>query len=64
MSTEHEGDAIYAPGYSKEERQRLIQQGSFLWDFTERLFSDAGIGPGMRVLDVGCGVAAVSLVVP
>ena len=63
MSAEHEGDAIYAPGYSEEERQRLIQQGSFLWDFTERLFSDAGIGPGMRVLDVGCGVGDVSLLV-
>ena len=36
MSTEHEGDAIYAPGYSEEKRQRLIEQGSFLWNFTQR----------------------------
>lgn len=29
-------------------------------DFTERLLSDAGITPGMRVLDVGCGSGDVS----
>jgi SAM-dependent methyltransferase len=29
-------------------------------EMTERLFHDAGIGPGMRVLDVGCGPGAVS----
>jgi SAM-dependent methyltransferase len=29
--------------------------------FTERLFLSAGIGPGMRVLDLGCGRGDVSL---
>ncbi len=29
-------------------------------EMTERLLRDAGIGPGMRVLDVGCGVGGVT----
>lgn len=30
-------------------------------DITERLFRNAGIGPGMRVLDLGCGYGEVSM---
>ncbi len=63
MSAEHKDDAIYVPGYSEEERQRLIEQGSFLRGFTERLLADAGISTGMQVLDIGCGVGDVSLLV-
>jgi SAM-dependent methyltransferase len=29
-------------------------------EMTERLLDDAGIGPGMRVLDIGCGPGTVS----
>jgi SAM-dependent methyltransferase len=32
-------------------------------EMTERLLDDAGIGPGMRVLDIGCGPGAVSLMI-
>lgn len=32
-------------------------------DITERLLRDAGIGPGMRVLDLGCGYGEVSRLV-
>lgn len=55
------GDAIYALGRSEGERRRLIAQDAFLGGFTGRLFREAGIGEGMRVLDVGSGVGDVSL---
>jgi ubiquinone/menaquinone biosynthesis C-methylase UbiE len=55
------GDAIYALGHSEEERRRLSEQDAFVGDLTGRLLLHAGVGPGMRVLDVGCGVGDVSL---
>jgi SAM-dependent methyltransferase len=55
------GDPIYALGYSEEEFQQLMVQGRLFAEFTGHLFTGAGIGPGMRVLDVGCGVGDVSL---
>ena len=56
-----EDDAIYALGHSEEERRRLTEQDEFLGGMTSGLFSEAGVGPGMRVLDVGCGVGDGSL---
>jgi SAM-dependent methyltransferase len=46
---------------SEQEYARLRRQAAFLGGTTERLFRAAGLGPGMRVLDVGCGAGDVAL---
>jgi len=46
---------------SEHERQRLMKQADLLSEATERLFRKAGIGPGMRVLDVGSGAGDVAI---
>jgi SAM-dependent methyltransferase len=50
----------YVLGRSEKESQRLVRQSAFLRPSTERVFRKAGIGAGMRVLDVGCGAGDVS----
>jgi 2-polyprenyl-3-methyl-5-hydroxy-6-metoxy-1,4-benzoquinol methylase len=47
-------------GHSAQEQRRLAEQGMILQPITERLFRDAGLRRGMRVLDIGCGVGDVS----
>jgi SAM-dependent methyltransferase len=61
MSQAIRQDAIYALGYTDEERQRLTEQGELFRSCTSRLLQDAGLGPGAHVLDVGCGVGDVSI---
>jgi ubiquinone/menaquinone biosynthesis C-methylase UbiE len=51
----------YVMGHDDRERRRLLLQASILNPLTEQLFRRAGISPGMRVLDLGCGVGDVSL---
>src|SRR5262249_26099103 len=51
----------YILGHSDREIRRLIFQAALLRPITERLMRDAGIGPGMRVLDCGCGAGDVSM---
>jgi 2-polyprenyl-3-methyl-5-hydroxy-6-metoxy-1,4-benzoquinol methylase len=51
----------YALGSSDAEHERLIRQAARLAPLTERLFRDAGIGPGQRVLDLGSGVGDVAI---
>jgi hypothetical protein len=46
-------DTDYALGRNGAEYERLIEQGELLRPLTRRAFEAAGIGPGMRVLDVG-----------
>jgi 2-polyprenyl-3-methyl-5-hydroxy-6-metoxy-1,4-benzoquinol methylase len=53
--------AKYILGHSQQEIGRLILQATILRPFTERLMRNAEIGPGMRVLDVGCGAGDVSM---
>jgi ubiquinone/menaquinone biosynthesis C-methylase UbiE len=51
----------YALGNTRPEQERLIRQAARLGPLTERLFRDAGIGPGQRVLDLGSGVGDVAM---
>lgn len=50
----------YALGHDDVELDRLVSQSSFLGDLTEQLLRQAGLAPGMRVLDVGCGAGDVT----
>jgi 2-polyprenyl-3-methyl-5-hydroxy-6-metoxy-1,4-benzoquinol methylase len=52
----------YIMGHTDHERRRLSLQARFLNPLTEGFFHRAGIEPGMRVLDLGCGVGEVSLI--
>jgi SAM-dependent methyltransferase len=51
----------YALGYTNAEHDRLIRQAARLAPYTERVFREAGIGPGQRVLDLGSGVGDVAM---
>jgi tRNA G46 methylase TrmB len=51
----------YALGSTDAEHERLIRQAAWLVSHTERLFRDAGMGPGQRVLDIGSGVGDVAI---
>src|SRR5947208_9812845 len=50
----------YALGHSEQELERLANQAQVFAPFTRQLFEQAGIGPGMRILDVGCGAGDVA----
>lgn len=54
--------AGYVLGHGKEELERLTQQGEFFRHFTQTVFHNASLRPGMRVLDIGCGAGDVSLI--
>jgi ubiquinone/menaquinone biosynthesis C-methylase UbiE len=46
----------YSLGHSIAEQERLQRQAGYLRCITESIWRTAGIAPGLRVLDVGCGV--------
>ncbi|WP_084801200.1 class I SAM-dependent methyltransferase [Bradyrhizobium sp. Tv2a-2] len=54
--------AHYVLGHTSVEQQRLIRQARVLAPLTERFLRDAGISPGMRVLDIGCGMGDVTMI--
>lgn len=54
-------EAEYILGHSPAEIRRLILQAAVLEPITTRLLRAAGIAPGMRVLDLGCGSGDVAL---
>jgi len=61
VDSQHRAEPIYVMGHSAEERDRLIQQAGLVGPITERFLRTAGLGSGMRILDVGCGVGDVSM---
>lgn len=50
----------YVLGHSKQELDRLMAQARLIDPITGRFLRDAGVVPGMRVLDVGTGAGDVA----
>ena len=63
MTTETSGTTppAYLMGRSEAETRRLMAQHRLYGPFTRRLLEEAGIGEGMKVLDVGSGAGDVAL---
>ena len=57
-----DGERPYLLGHSEQELARLERQGELFRSETRNVLLRAGLQPGMRVLDVGCGVGDVSLI--
>jgi cyclopropane fatty-acyl-phospholipid synthase-like methyltransferase len=57
-----DSDSDYEFGSAEDELVRLEEQGNALAPATRMIFAKAGIQPGMRVLDLGCGPGDVAFV--
>ena len=53
----------YLFGHSQTETDRLLRQAKMFGPYTRRLFEEAGISSGMKVLDVGSGAGDVAFIV-
>ncbi|HVY18730.1 MAG TPA: class I SAM-dependent methyltransferase [Bauldia sp.] len=56
------GTVEYVLGHSAQELDRLEHQSQLFAQETRALLSRAGLKPGMKVLDVGCGVGDVAMI--
>ena len=54
--------SAYVLGHADVEVHRLLLQGRLYDDYTEHALRLAGLRPGMRVLDIGCGPGDVSFI--
>jgi ubiquinone/menaquinone biosynthesis C-methylase UbiE len=54
--------STYLLGHADVEVRRLLLQAQLYDDYTEHALRLAGLRPGMRVLDMGCGPGDVSFV--
>jgi SAM-dependent methyltransferase len=61
MMVERNRNPEYVLGSTDAEHGRLVRQAAYLSPLTERLFLEAGIGPGQRVLELGSGVGDVAM---
>jgi ubiquinone/menaquinone biosynthesis C-methylase UbiE len=52
--------SAYVLGHSERELERLRLQAQLIDPITRQFLIEAGIAPGMRVLDVGCGAGDVA----
>jgi ubiquinone/menaquinone biosynthesis C-methylase UbiE len=58
---ESKSDARYTMGRTQSEEERLIQQSQLYDAVTRRFLWEAGLGSGMKVLDIGSGPGDVAL---
>ncbi|HEX5504281.1 MAG TPA: methyltransferase domain-containing protein, partial [Thermomicrobiales bacterium] len=61
MQTTERTDPTYWLERTDAEARRLTRQAGFYESYTRRFFAEAGLAPGMRVLDIGSGAGDVAL---
>lgn len=61
MATSPRTSPEYVLGRSDIEQKRLVQQAAIVRGYSEQFLRAGGLAPGMRVLDLGCGMGDLSL---